>query len=40
MGGVILQTEDGTITINNTFEARLEQKYRAIRTEVANILFG
>jgi len=40
MGGVILQTEDETITIDNTFEARLEQKYRIIRTEVANILFG
>ncbi len=40
MGGVILQTEDETITIDNTFEARLEQKYRLIRTEVANTLFG
>jgi len=40
MGGVILQTEDETITIVNTFEARLEQKYRIIRTEVAKTLFG
>ena len=40
MGGVILQTEDETITIYNTFEARLDQKYRLIRTEVANTLFG
>ena len=40
MGGVILQTEDETITIENTFEARLEQKYRIIRTEVAKTLFG
>ncbi len=40
MGGVMLQTEDETITVDNTFEARLEQKYRAIRTEVANTLFG
>lgn len=40
MGGVILQTEDESITIDNTFEARLEQKYRVIRTEIANTLFG
>ena len=40
MGGVILQTEDETITIDNTFEARLEHKYRIIRTEVAKTLFG
>ncbi|MCK5045336.1 MAG: hypothetical protein KAS22_02075 [Candidatus Heimdallarchaeota archaeon] len=40
MGGVILQTEDETITIENTFEARLDQKYRLIRTEVANTLFA
>lgn len=40
MGGVILQTEDESITIYNTFEARLDQKYRLIRTEVANTLFG
>ncbi|NHK32158.1 MAG: hypothetical protein FK730_12445 [Asgard group archaeon] len=39
LGGVVLQTEDGTITINNTFDARLEQKYRTIRTTVANKLF-
>ncbi|MBK5113416.1 MAG: hypothetical protein KGD59_05695 [Candidatus Heimdallarchaeota archaeon] len=40
MGGVVCQTQDGTITIDSTFEARLEQKYRAIRTEVAKLLFG
>ncbi len=40
MGGVVLQTQDGSITIDNTFEARLEQKYRAIRTQVANLLFS
>jgi V/A-type H+-transporting ATPase subunit E len=40
MGGVVLQTQDGTITIYNTFESRLEKKYRAIRTEVAKLLFG
>ena len=40
MGGVILQTEDESITIDNTFEARLIQKERLIRTEVAKTLFG
>ena len=39
LGGVVMQTEDGTITIDNTFDARLEQKYRTIRTAVANKLF-
>lgn len=40
IGGVIVQLEDKSITINNTFEARLEQKYRSIRTKVANTLFS
>ncbi|NHJ49823.1 MAG: hypothetical protein FK733_18670 [Asgard group archaeon] len=39
LGGVVLETADGTITIDNTFDARLEQKYRIIRTAVANKLF-
>lgn len=39
IGGVVLQTEDATITINNTFDARLEQKYRTVRTAIANKLF-
>jgi len=39
IGGVIIQLEDESITIDNTFEARLEQKYRTIRTEVARKLF-
>jgi len=40
IGGVIVQLEDESITIDNTFEARLEQKYRSIRTEVARKLFA
>ncbi len=40
MGGVILQTEDETITIDNTFEERLVKNERLIRTEVAKTLFG
>jgi len=35
LGGVILETADGSVTINNTFDARLEQKYRTIRATVA-----
>jgi len=38
IGGVVLKTDDGSISINNTFEALLEQKYRIIRTNVANTL--
>lgn len=40
IGGVIVQLEDESITINNTFEARLEQKYRTIRTQIARKLFA
>jgi len=39
LGGVVLQTADGSVTINNTFDARLEQEYRHIRTAVAAKLF-
>lgn len=38
IGGVVLKSDDGSISINNTFEARLEQKYNEIRTKVANSL--
>jgi V/A-type H+-transporting ATPase subunit E len=40
MGGVIVLLDDTSITIDNTFEARLEQKYRTIRNQVAKTLFG
>ncbi len=39
IGGVIVHLDDESITIDNTFEARLEQKYRSIRTDVAKSLF-
>jgi len=39
MGGVIVQTEDEAISIYNTFDARLEQKYRIIRNKIASALF-
>ncbi len=40
IGGIVLQIEDESIRIDNTFEARLEQKYRSIRSEVARKLFA
>lgn len=40
IGGVVLKIDDGSISVNNTFEARLEQKYRDIRTKVANTLIN
>ncbi len=39
IGGVIVLLDDESITVDNTFEARLEQKYRSIRTDVAKSLF-
>jgi len=40
IGGVILQSKDGKIVVNNTFEAILERYKDDIRTEVANVLFS
>ena len=40
IGGVIVLADDESITIDNTFEARLEQNRRGIRTKVAKALFG
>lgn len=40
IGGIVIQTEDESIKIENTFEARLEQKFRMIRSEVAKKLFN
>ena len=40
IGGVVVRLDDESITIDNTFEARLDQKYRTIRTQVANTLFS
>ena len=39
LGGLILESADGKIVVDNTFEAILERKKEDIRTEVANILF-
>ncbi|MEX2720978.1 MAG: V-type ATP synthase subunit E [Candidatus Wukongarchaeota archaeon] len=38
-GGVIVQLKDGSIVIDNTFEARLERDRRDLRVKIAKILF-
>ena len=40
IGGVVVQTEDKAISIYNTFDARLDQKYRIIRNKIASELFA
>ncbi len=39
IGGVIVRKTDGSITIDNTFEARIERALRDIRIQVAKVLF-
>jgi V/A-type H+-transporting ATPase subunit E len=39
MGGIVVQTDDESISIDNTFDARLEQKYKTIRNKIALTLF-
>jgi len=39
-GGVILQSEDGKIAIDNTFEGILKRKRNTIRIEVGQLLFS
>jgi V/A-type H+-transporting ATPase subunit E len=39
LGGIILESSDGKIVVDNTFDAILERKKEDIRTEVAKILF-
>ena len=39
-GGFILESTDGKIVVDNTFNAILERNYEDIRTEVANILYS
>ncbi len=40
IGGVILQSKDGKVIVNNTFEAIIERYKDDIRAEVANVLFS
>ena len=39
-GGIILQSEDGTITVNNTFEGIVKRKKNEIRIKVGKLLFS
>jgi V/A-type H+-transporting ATPase subunit E len=39
IGGVIIRKADGSITIDNTFEARIDRALREIRIQVAKLLF-
>lgn len=38
-GGIILQSKDGTITIDNTFEGILKREKQRIRVKVGKLLF-
>ncbi|AFK21932.1 V-type ATP synthase subunit E [Pyrococcus sp. ST04] len=40
IGGVIVESEDGSIRIDNTFESRMERLENEIRAKVAKVLFG
>ncbi|AEC51749.1 V-type ATP synthase subunit E [Pyrococcus sp. NA2] len=40
IGGVVVETEDGRIRIDNTFEARMERLEGEIRSTIAKVLFG
>jgi vacuolar-type H+-ATPase subunit E/Vma4 len=39
LGGLIIESKDGKIVVDNTFEAILKRHKEDIRTEVANILY-
>lgn len=39
-GGILLVSEDGRITINNTFEGILKRKKETIRVQVGKLLFS
>lgn len=39
-GGVVVRTPDGTVSVNNTIEARFERMHDDIAAGVARVLFG
>lgn len=39
IGGAVVRTEDGLIEVNNTIEARMSRFRKALRSEVARVLF-
>ncbi len=40
IGGVIVETPDGSVRVDNTFEARIERFESELRAEIAKALFG
>ena len=40
IGGVIVENPDGTVRVDNTFEARIERFESELRAEIAKALFG
>ncbi len=40
IGSVIVETPDGTVRVDNTFEARIERFESELRAEIAKALFG
>ncbi|HID25744.1 MAG TPA: V-type ATP synthase subunit E, partial [Thermoplasmata archaeon] len=39
VGGVIMKSRDGRVTVDNTFEGVLKRKENEIRTEIGTLLF-
>jgi vacuolar-type H+-ATPase subunit E/Vma4 len=39
-GGLMIQSSDGTFTVHNTFESRLERAKELIRSDIFSILYG
>jgi len=40
IGGIVIRSKSGDITVNNTFEARLERQKNELRYEISKILYG
>ncbi|KUH32315.1 ATP synthase subunit E [Thermococcus celericrescens] len=40
IGGLVVETPDGAVRVNNTFEARIERFEGELRAEIAKALFG
>jgi V/A-type H+-transporting ATPase subunit E len=40
IGGIVVETPDGSVRIDNTFESRIERFEGELRAEIAKALFG
>ncbi|AEH25237.1 V-type ATP synthase subunit E [Pyrococcus yayanosii] len=40
IGGVVVENQDGSVRVDNTFEARMERMIGELRATIARILFG